>query len=111
MLRRTAPRARQEHPLIMRPDSRPGWDLYFLAIAEAVAERADCTRRKVGAVITIGNRSAVCGYNGSPPGARGCLEGKCPRGQHYKAYAGHEDGRGIIDFCACHLPHPCPDYA
>ena len=61
---------------------RPTWDEYFLGIAEAVAARADCTRRKVGAVVAgPDNRVLGVGYNGAPSGHRGCLEGGCPRGQ------------------------------
>jgi len=60
---------------------RPDWDSYFLHIADAVAERADCTRRKVGAVIVKNNRIVATGYNGAPSGQKGCLEGACPRGQ------------------------------
>lgn len=64
-------------------DSRPHWDLYYLNIAEAVAARADCTRRRVGAVIIdYNNRPLGQGYNGAPPGKPGCLSmGACPRGQ------------------------------
>lgn len=59
---------------------RPDWDLYFLNIAVAVADRADCTRRKVGAVIVKNHRVVSTGYNGAPAGRKGCLEGACPRG-------------------------------
>lgn len=61
--------------------SRPDWDTYFLAIAEQVAARADCTRSKVGAVLVRQDYS-VCatGYNGVRPGQEGCLDGACPRG-------------------------------
>lgn len=63
-------------------DPRPGWDEYFLNIAAAVAVRADCTRRKVGAVVVDNGRRIVStGYNGAPSGRAGCLEGACPRGQ------------------------------
>jgi dCMP deaminase len=58
---------------------RPSWDEYFLGIAEAVAARADCSRRKIGAVIVKNNRIVSTGYNGAPAGHRGCLEGACPR--------------------------------
>lgn len=60
---------------------RPDWDIYFLMIAEAVSARADCTRRKVGAVIFKDNRIVSTGYNGAPAGDPGCLEGACPRGR------------------------------
>lgn len=56
---------------------RPGWDQYFLGIAEAVAARADCTRRQVGAVVVQGHRIVGTGYNGAPAGAPGCET--CPR--------------------------------
>lgn len=64
-------------------DPRPTWDTYYLKIARAVSERADCTRRKVGAIIVdINNRPLGQGYNGAPPNKPGCLsEGACPRGQ------------------------------
>ena len=61
--------------------SRPDWTTYYLDIAAAVAKRADCTRRQVGAVLVVGNRIASCGYNGAPPKMHGCLDGACPRGQ------------------------------
>ncbi len=60
---------------------RPGWDEYFLQIAVAVSQRADCTRRQVGAVIVKDNRIVSTGYNGAPAGDPGCLSGVCPRGR------------------------------
>jgi dCMP deaminase len=60
---------------------RPDWDTYFLGICHAVAERADCTRRKIGAVIIKDHRIVSTGYNGAPAGHFGCLEGACPRGR------------------------------
>jgi dCMP deaminase len=60
---------------------RPTWHEYFLSIAAAVATRADCTRRKAGAVLVKNNRIVATGYNGSPAGDKGCLtDGACPRG-------------------------------
>lgn len=60
--------------------ARPDWDTYFLGIATAVAARADCTRRKVGAVIiTPDKRIVSTGYNGAPTGGPSCLKGECPR--------------------------------
>jgi dCMP deaminase len=62
---------------------RPDWDPYFLGNACAVATRADCTRRKIGAVIVdTDHRVLGQGYNGAPPGRPGCLSmNACPRGQ------------------------------
>ena len=88
---------------------RPDWDTYFLGICEAVAVRADCSRRQCGAILVKKHRILATGYNGVSPGERGCLEGGCPRGRHYKSYSGHMDGLGVIDYCACDKSWPCPD--
>lgn len=64
---------------------RPSWDEWGLELAKAVALRADCSRRKVGAVLMTPNHSIVAtGYNGSPPGGPSCLLGNCPRGRMSK---------------------------
>lgn len=61
--------------------ARPSWENYWLDVARAVAARADCSRRQVGAVIVDEhNRLVSSGYNGSPPGGPSCLAGQCPRG-------------------------------
>lgn len=62
---------------------RPSWDDWGLALARAVALRADCTRRRVGAVILDAEHRVVAsGYNGAPAGQPGCLsDGACPRGR------------------------------
>ena len=65
----------------MSPQQVPGWDDYFLGIATAVSARAKCTRRRVGAVLTIDHRIIATGYNGAAPGEDDCLMGACPRGQ------------------------------
>lgn len=61
----------------MTSHCRPSWDEYFLGIATAVAERSDCDRSKVGAVVVKDRRIRGTGYNGSPAGMPGC--GSCPR--------------------------------
>lgn len=62
--------------------TRPTWDEHGLDIAAAVANRADCTRRKVGAVLMLPDHSiVVTGYNGGPSGGPSCLAGECPRGR------------------------------
>lgn len=60
--------------------TRPGWDDYFLLLADTVSLRADCQRARHGAVIVDHDRRVVStGYNGSPPGGGSCLAGECPR--------------------------------
>lgn len=62
--------------------SRPSWDKWGLILAEAVATRADCTRRKVGAVLMRPDHTIVStGYNGGRAGGPSCLAGGCPRGR------------------------------
>jgi dCMP deaminase len=62
---------------------RIDWTTYFLAIAQTVSLRADCTRRQVGCVLVdVNHRIIATGYNGAPPGEPGCAsERACPRGQ------------------------------
>jgi dCMP deaminase len=58
---------------------RPGWDEYFMNVAHAVRQRADCTRRQVGAIIVKDKRIISTGYNGTPKGIHNCSEGGCER--------------------------------
>lgn len=61
---------------------RPDWETYFLDLAHSVAQRADCTRRQVGAVLVYNNHVIASGYNGSKSGQLGCAtDNACPRGQ------------------------------
>lgn len=57
--------------------SRPDWPDYFMGIAKAVAQRSDCERDKVGAVVVKDRRIRGTGYNGAPSGKPGC--DTCPR--------------------------------
>ncbi|MCM2270454.1 MAG: dCMP deaminase family protein, partial [Thermoanaerobaculia bacterium] len=59
--------------------AKPGWDAYYLGIAQAVAARASCLRRQVGAVIVVDNAILATGYNGTPMGVTNCDQGGCPR--------------------------------
>ncbi len=60
---------------------RPSWDEYFLSIAETVASRSTCLRRKVGAVIVRDRHIVSTGYNGAPRGVPHCSELGCLRQQ------------------------------
>jgi dCMP deaminase len=77
---------------------RPSWDETFESIAKIWAERATCSRRKVGAVLVKDKRVIGNGYNGAPSGQPHCIDGGCPRGQlsHAEVPAG-----------ADYNSHPC----
>lgn len=80
---------------------RADWDTYFITIAEAVAMRADCSRRTVGAVVVRDRRIVSTGYNGSPPGGPSCLAGECPRAfSDVPPGSSYDTGPG-----ACHAVH------
>jgi dCMP deaminase len=60
---------------------RPTWDEYFLRFASQAAERSDCIRAQVGAVIVNARHKVKgTGYNNSPVGVESCLtRGFCYR--------------------------------
>ncbi len=64
---------------LMAQLDRPGWDEYFMKIAQVAALRSNCIKRKVGAAIVRDRRIISTGYNGTPRGTRNCYEGGCPR--------------------------------
>jgi dCMP deaminase len=64
---------------VVRP-LRPDRDAYFLAGAQWASQRAECSRRKVGALLVLKGKIRGHGYNGALPGMPNCLEGACPRG-------------------------------
>ena len=76
---------------------RPDPDSYFMGIALAVRARANCTGRRVGAVIVRDNRILSTGYNGTPSKMRNCEEGGCHRCASPQAYG---SGEGY-DLCIC----------
>ncbi len=76
---------------------RPNPDEYFLGIAIAVRARANCTGRRVGAVIVRDRRILSTGYNGTPSGMTNCEDGGCHRCAHPLAYP---PGEGY-DVCIC----------
>lgn len=76
--------------------NRPSWDEYFMNIAELVAQRATCVRRKVGAVIVKEKHILATGYNGPPSGVEHCEVAGCLR-EKLKIPSGerHEICRGL----------------
>lgn len=61
------------------PESRPGWDEYFMDMARLASRRSTCLRRAVGAVLVKDRRMLATGYNGAPSGLAHCLETGCLR--------------------------------
>ncbi len=60
---------------------RPNWNNYFRTIAEVVAVRSTCLRRKVGCVFVRDNAILATGYNGAPKGVEHCETAGCVRDQ------------------------------
>ncbi len=58
---------------------RPSWDRYFMDIAQVAANRSNCSRRHVAAVIVRDKQIISTGYNGTPRGIKNCSDGGCPR--------------------------------
>ena len=76
-------------------DPRPSWDAYFMEIAQVTATRANCSRRKVAAVVVFENQIISTGYNGTPRGVRNCFEGGCAR------CAGTAPSGASLEECIC----------
>jgi dCMP deaminase len=78
--------------------ARPNRHHYFMGIAIAVRERADCKGQKVGAVIAVESRIVSTGYNGTPEKMVNCSDGGCirceNRGKTYPSGTGY-------DLCIC----------
>ncbi len=65
---------------------------YYLDIAETVAERSTCLRRRYGAIIVKNDEIISTGYNGAPRGRKNCIDlNRCireemnvPSGERYE---------------------------
>ena len=89
--------------------SRLAWPEYFMSIAQLVAERSSCLRRKVGAVAVKDRRILATGYNGVPSGiahcdATGCLRAamNVPSGQRHELCRGLHAEQNVIIQAAVH---------
>ena len=74
---------------------RPNWNDYFMSVAHEVAERCNCVKSKVGAVIVKDNRIISVGYNGTPSKLNNCYDGYCER-----CWSDVESGKDL-DKCIC----------
>ena len=81
----------------MPEDARPSPDEYFMRIAMAVRSRANCTGRRVGAIVVRDRRILSTGYNGTPTAMTNCIDGGCHRCAHPEAYPSGE----AYDVCIC----------
>jgi dCMP deaminase len=78
---------------------RPEWDEYFMLIAVATRQRAECIGRHVGAVLVRENRIVATGYNGTPRGFPRCNEHE--RGCHRCANRAQYPSGAAYDVCIC----------
>ena len=78
---------------------------YYLDIAQTVAERCTCLRRKFGAIIVKDDVIVSTGYNGAPRGRQNCSDLKycmreklnIPRGERYEMCRSvHAEANAII---------------
>jgi dCMP deaminase len=78
---------------------------YYLDLAEVVAQRGTCLRRKFGAVIVKNDEVVSTGYAGAPRGRQNCSDmGVCirsklqiPRGERYELCRSvHAEANAII---------------
>ncbi len=78
---------------------------YYLDIAQTVAERSTCLRKKYGAIIVKNDSIISTGYNGAPRGRKNCSDiGDCmrdklniPRGERYELCRSvHAEANAII---------------
>lgn len=78
---------------------------YYLDIAQTVAERSTCLRKRYGAIIVKNDVILSTGYNGAPRGRKNCCDlGQCmrdklniPRGERYELCRSvHSEQNAII---------------
>jgi dCMP deaminase len=87
------------HPDLRAGARRPTRDEYFMLLAVATRQRAECLGRHVGAVLVLDGRIIATGYNGTPRGfprcsaeERGCH--RCAEPDSYPRGSGY-------DVCIC----------
>ena len=77
--------------------NRPDWYEYYINIAIAVRDRANCHGSKIGSILVLDNRILTTGYNGTPQDMQNCDEGGCDRCSDRQTYSSGE----AYDLCIC----------
>jgi dCMP deaminase len=75
---------------------RVSWDEYFMGIAEMVARRSTCPRKRVGAVIVKEHLILSTGYNGSIRGMPHCDEVGCDLENDHCVATIHAEANALI---------------
>lgn len=90
---------RFQHDLLLggAEPPRPEHPEYFMGIAMAVRERANCLGQRVGAVLVLQDRVISTGYNGTPAGMSNCDDGGCDRCANRAKYTSGT----AYDVCIC----------
>ncbi len=70
---------------------------YFMGIAMAVRQRANCRGNRVGAIAVREGRIISTGYNGTPHDMTNCMDGGCRRCLHRDKYPSGT----AYDLCIC----------
>ncbi len=85
-------------------------DGFYMGLARAVRDGADCLGSRVGAVLVRQNRVVSTGYNGTPSGFTNCTDGGCVRcsdsdlhakGRGHEATDGEHTSGRALDRCIC----------
>ena len=89
----------------MDTNSRVGKHKYYHDIADAIASRSTCMKRRYGAIIVKNDEIIATGYNGAPRGRKNCMDiGFCtrihmniPSGERYELCRSvHAEANAII---------------
>lgn len=75
---------------------RMATDQYFMSLSEVVSTRANCIKRKMGAVFVKDNRIVSVGYNGTASNTIDCFDGGC-----YRCYHLAVSRAKLLEHCFC----------
>jgi len=67
-----------------------------MEVAAVIAERSNCLKAHVGAIIATDNRIRAVGYNGTVAGYKDCFDGGCERCRNRTVSGGQK-----LDQCVC----------